>query len=194
MDDHDITDFVNALTDAAPFAGRGTSEASAVAGLLAFRRAGWVEDWVECAVDALAGGMRADHQPPVARAILQTPDGVWIDEADACCATSWFVERLQARVRAAEDVWVALAVPDTDPHRIPIGGWNPLNLGHGVIVTDVRWFVEVRGRRLGLDRGRLLCTGLRPLIDGDGPEIRGTDDPALLRLGRRILHGHPVRR
>ena len=183
-----------ALDDAGAFAGRGTHEAAATSTLLAHRRAGCVDGWLVAAVTALRDGMREDSQPPVARAILQTTQAVRVSEAEPCCDTSWFVDELRREAGCLPDVWIAFVVPDTDPNRIPVEDWNPTNRGRGVDVRDMRWFVEVRARGLGLTRGKLLRTGRTPLV-GDGPAaVEERDDPRLLRLGRRALHGHPVRR
>ncbi|WP_370323797.1 hypothetical protein [Euzebya sp.] len=194
MDDHDISDFIDGLDDAGGFAGRGTHEAAATPALLHQHRAGRVEDWLVTAVTALRDGMRDDLQPPVARGLLQTAQAVHASEAEPCCATEWFAHELRRRARDLPDVWVALAVPDLGPSRISTADWNPLNLGHGVRVRDMRWFVEIRGRGLGLDRGKLVRTGRTSLLT-DGPvDLEAADDPGLMRLGRRVLRGHPVRR
>jgi hypothetical protein len=194
MDEDAIAGFTTTLQDAGQFAGRATQEAAATPMLLHHRRQRRVDDWVTAAVTALRDGMREDAQPPVARALLQTEEAVLIDESDGCCSTAWFVERMNDRAKRLPDVWVALAVPDTAPHRVPIADWNPLNRGHGVRVREMRWFVEVRGRRMGLQDGRLLRTG-RAALDHSTVRTDGwPEDPPLLRLGRELLHAHPVRR
>lgn len=194
MDDHDITTFIQGLDDAGAFAGRGTHEAAATSVLLHRHRSGQVDAWLRTAITALRDGMRDDVPPPVARALLQTAHGVHSSEAEPCCATDWFIDELKRWTRDLPEVWVALAIPDLAPSRVSVEAWNPANLGHGVNVSEMRWFVEIRGRGLGLDRGKLVQTGRTPLLTDAPVELRATDDPRLMRMGRRILRGHPVRR
>ncbi|WP_108667167.1 hypothetical protein [Euzebya rosea] len=192
MDQHDISDFIDRLDDPSGFEAGATRTATAMPALIQHRRAGRVDDWLALAADALRACLRDGWQPPSAHALLQTPDAVRTIEAEPCCETSWFMAELNRTAATLPDVWVALAVPDSEPHGIPVGYWNPANRGP-VDIDHVRFYAEVRGRGLGLPRGVSIRTARLALDDGP-VDLTPTDDASLRRLGRRILHRHPIRR
>lgn len=186
-DDH----FFDDLDDIRGFIDPSTTVASRTAALLAARRDGDVEGWIGLAVTALRDAMRDDVQPPWAEAVLQTPTAVRHLVAEPCEETGWFLSSLKRTAAPLPEVWVALAMPDST--RVPVDRWNPANSPRRGPIAYAWTYVEVRGRGLGLPRGMLIRTG-RVALD-DGPvDLTNTGAGWVRRMGRRVLHGHPVRR
>ena len=192
MDQHDITAFIDRLDNPSGFESAATRTATATPALIQHRQEGDVDAWLELAADALRNCLRDGWQPPSAHALLQTPDAVRTIEAAPCCETGWFMAELNRTAATLPDVWAALAVPDSEPHGIPVGHWNPAN-SLPVDIGHVRFYAEVRGRGLGIPRGVRILTA-RLALDDRPIDLTPTDDASLRRLGRRILRRHPVRR
>ena len=185
--------FFDELDDILRFLGPGTRVASSTASLIATRRHGDVEWWIDQALTSLRDDMRDGTQQPCIEAILQTPTAVRHFSAEPWEATDWFIGYLKRMAAVLPAVWVALLLPDRTPGRMPWDEWDPTDSSHPGVITHAWSYVEVRGRGLGLPRGKLIRTG-RVGLDELLVDLTDTDDAWVRRIGRRILHGHPVRR
>lgn len=166
----DDFDFFTELDDIGRFLGPGTRVASSTSALMATRRHGDVEWWIDQALTAV-------------RHIDAAP---W-EEMD------WFIRYLKRRAARLPAVWVAMLIPDLSPYLVPADQWDLSDSLPPRVITDAWSYVEVRGRGLGLPRGKLIRTG-RVALDDRLVDLTDTDDAWVRRIGRRILHGHPVRR
>ena len=90
------------------FLGPGTRVASSTAGLIATRRHGDVEWWIDQALTALRDDMRDSTQQPCIEAILQTPTAVRHFSAEPWEGTDWFIGYLKRMAAVLPAVWVAL--------------------------------------------------------------------------------------
>lgn len=189
----DDFDFFTELDDIGRFLGPGTRVASSTSALIATRRHGDVEWWIDQALTALRDDMRGGAQPPCIEAILQAPTAVRHIDAAPWEEMDWFIRYLKRRAARLPAVWVAMLIPDLSPYLVPADQWDLSDSPPPRVITHAWSYVEVRGRGLGLPRGTLIRTG-RVALDDRLVDLTDTDDAWVRRIGRRILHGHPVRR